>query len=512
MTQIHLLVIIHGLWGNPEHVGELDRIVREAHGDREKEGVRLHVLLAKTNSEDSTYDGVDWGGERVAREVKAEVAALKEAGEEVVKFSVTGYSMGGLVARYLIGVLHQQGFFKVVTPVNFNTFATPHIGLPKYPTLVSALGHSLGKTMLSRSGKQFLLVDEWSKSGRPLLEVLADPSHVFYQGLALFQHLRVYANAVNDVTVPYPSAVIEGEDPFVDHKTNGMHIELHETYAPLIKRYTRPLRTNERPSALAKSWRSLKLNSNLQQPRTVEASDLSTRVLVYTALPVLLPILVPYVLTKVHMAAKTSKARIKLLEEDADLKDSLFHIFTATPDDSSLTSRSDTTDAGDPSPLPRPPSEVVDAAISEAISAINTSDAISEQTDSSSDEDTLLAADVQTLSLTPTTSEGQSPSSSTPSLDSTSKKKGCRIKAKSESRDKKKEKEKEKARCHRIEITDPQQKIVQNLNKLPIQKERAFFPSVGNSHAYIICREVKRFENQRAGEGVIRHWADNFIL
>lgn len=66
MTAVHLLVLVHGMWGNPGHLSELDRIVRErTAGDAPS----LHVILAETNSEDSTYDGVDWGGERVAQEV-----------------------------------------------------------------------------------------------------------------------------------------------------------------------------------------------------------------------------------------------------------------------------------------------------------------------------------------------------------------------------------------------------------------------------------------------------------
>ena len=33
------------------------------------EGVELDVLVAEANRDQSTYDGIDWGGERVADEV-----------------------------------------------------------------------------------------------------------------------------------------------------------------------------------------------------------------------------------------------------------------------------------------------------------------------------------------------------------------------------------------------------------------------------------------------------------
>ena len=73
-------------------------------------------------------------------------------------------------------VLYQQGFFDNVEPMNFNTIATPHCGLPRYPSLFSSLFSALGPRLLSRTGEQFYCVDKWSPKGRPLLVVMADPS------------------------------------------------------------------------------------------------------------------------------------------------------------------------------------------------------------------------------------------------------------------------------------------------------------------------------------------------
>lgn len=70
MTNIHLLVLIHGMWGNPAHIAELDRIARETHSAAGSDGAVLHVLKAESIRDNSTYDGVDWGGERIAKEVR----------------------------------------------------------------------------------------------------------------------------------------------------------------------------------------------------------------------------------------------------------------------------------------------------------------------------------------------------------------------------------------------------------------------------------------------------------
>ena len=69
MTNIHLLVLIHGMWGNPAHIAELDRFARETYSVAGSDGTVLHVLKAESIRDNSTYDGVDWGGERIAKEV-----------------------------------------------------------------------------------------------------------------------------------------------------------------------------------------------------------------------------------------------------------------------------------------------------------------------------------------------------------------------------------------------------------------------------------------------------------
>jgi len=77
-------------------------------------------------------------------------------------------------------VLYHAGFFEKITPVNFNTIATPHVGLPRYSSLLSSLASALGSKLLSRTGEQFYCADKWSPKGRPLLVVLADPSEIYH--------------------------------------------------------------------------------------------------------------------------------------------------------------------------------------------------------------------------------------------------------------------------------------------------------------------------------------------
>ncbi|KAF9269058.1 DUF676-domain-containing protein [Marasmius fiardii PR-910] len=301
--QIHLLVLVHGMWGNPSHLQQLEILASRKPG--------IHVLLPQTNAEDSTYDGIDWGGERVAQEILETVDKLAQEGKTVTKFSITGYSLGGLVSRYVIGILHQKRFFDNVIPVNFNTIATPHLGLPKYPNFLSYMGNVMGPRLLSRTGEQFYCVDKWSNTGRSLLEAMADPQKVFYQALSKFQEIRIFANAVYDRTVPYVTAAIEVDDPFIDYTTNDVQITFHEDYPRVIKTYSKP----STPSSLK---RKSKDKSNDRKPPALLPFPwfrFPVNIAIYASLPLLLPTVATLVVVRFSKASKRSKERIKLLEE-----------------------------------------------------------------------------------------------------------------------------------------------------------------------------------------------------
>ena len=81
MSSIHLLVLIHGMWGNPGHLAELYRIAQDTHSLPSEDGTKLEILLAETNREEGTYDGIDWGGERVAKDRKSTRLNSSHSGE-----------------------------------------------------------------------------------------------------------------------------------------------------------------------------------------------------------------------------------------------------------------------------------------------------------------------------------------------------------------------------------------------------------------------------------------------
>lgn len=68
-SPVHLLVLVHGLWGNVEHLSTLATIIKETHNGTSDASVELDVLVAEGNQNFHTYDGIDWGAERVVQEV-----------------------------------------------------------------------------------------------------------------------------------------------------------------------------------------------------------------------------------------------------------------------------------------------------------------------------------------------------------------------------------------------------------------------------------------------------------
>ena len=99
-------------WGNPVHLWAVAKALRNTHSEDE-----LYIHFAKRNSGNLTYDGIETGGERVCLEIEEEIEAIRRKGGNVKKISLVGYSLGGLIARYAVGLMHAKGIFDDIEPV-----------------------------------------------------------------------------------------------------------------------------------------------------------------------------------------------------------------------------------------------------------------------------------------------------------------------------------------------------------------------------------------------------------
>ncbi|KSA02120.1 uncharacterized protein AC631_02116 [Debaryomyces fabryi] len=229
------------------------------------------IITYKTNSHGGflTYDGIDVNGKRIANEITAETDKLDNTGHKVRKFSILGYSLGGLISRYAIGVLYYEGYFEKAEPVNFITFCSPHVGAIKpYNSFLSKMFNGFASYFLAHSGAQLFLKDKQqvksdyagnNNHNLPLLVWMAEPASTFYVALSKFKHRSVYANAIGDKRAGFFTAAIATMDPFqsmVDRNASAYDFDYVEGYEPTVIDFTKPIsfsKLEETKSAHARS-------------------------------------------------------------------------------------------------------------------------------------------------------------------------------------------------------------------------------------------------------------------
>ncbi|KAG9028709.1 hypothetical protein FRB95_006151 [Tulasnella sp. JGI-2019a] len=533
-TEVHLLALIHGMWGQPAHLSRFAEVMKETHEKSlGNNGRELDVLVAETNRDSHTYDGVDWGAERVVREIHDRIKVIEKENKKVTRFSLVGYSLGGLLARYAIGILYSQKFFDKVTPVHFATVATPNIGLLRYPTFVSTLFSKLGPIFLSRTGEHFYATDVWegvdASQKKPLLEVMTEKGGVFYDGLARFKHFTVYANAINDRTVPFMTAAIEPYDPFVAYARTGLEIDIDEKYPPIIKAYHLPegFVTPEdplQPPLFSKMWwvewynRPSNLPPALQKP-------FPWNILVYILLP-LLAVFVPIaVVSTFSYNVFHSRRRIKLLEstEGSGNRSTIMQLMNNLErgvedavvefmDDDVLKQTEETLDINGNGGMESCASTPTEGATTPMLPTDDERPGKLVTKPPPLTSSVLRHRRRSSITYTPS-SDPHSPyysrRASNPPLpvghngNNISKLAASTVNSATENDMKSPE--------NQPILAPTQLRMIQNLNALPtLKKEFVFLDNMRNSHATIVCRDLKRFDFHKRGEGVLRNFADGF--
>ncbi|GFY80670.1 alpha/beta-Hydrolases superfamily protein [Actinidia rufa] len=238
MSQAHLVIMVNGIVGSAADW----RYAAEQFVKKLPDKVIVH--RSECNYSKLTFDGVDRMGERLA----GEVLDVVKRWPEVRKISFVAHSLGGLVARYAIGRLYEL-FPKMETtglsgncssrehlnkltqhpekhfgariaglePMNFVTFATPHLGSRGHRQLPFLCGlpfleRSAPQTahlIVGRSGKHLFLTD--NDEGKPplLVQMVNDSNDVkFMSALRSFKRRVAYANANYDYVVGWRTSSI----------------------------------------------------------------------------------------------------------------------------------------------------------------------------------------------------------------------------------------------------------------------------------------------------------------
>ncbi|KAI3496164.1 hypothetical protein L1887_38517 [Cichorium endivia] len=229
----HLVIMVNGIIGSSADW----RYAAKQFLNRLPDKVIVHC--SECNSSTLTFDGVDRMGERLA----TEVLMVVKRWPEVSKISFVSHSLGGLVARYAIGILYenipvikspnlnekntnnseQKQFLESkiagLQPVNFITVATPHLGSRGHRQLPFLCGLPFlekrapltAHWLVGRSGKHlFLSDDDDDVDGRPLLlRMVYDSEEIkFMSALRSFKRRVAYANANYDHVVGWNTSSI----------------------------------------------------------------------------------------------------------------------------------------------------------------------------------------------------------------------------------------------------------------------------------------------------------------
>lgn len=222
----HLVIMVNGLVGSAEDW----RFAAEQFVKKLPDKVIVH--RSECNSLTLTFDGVDLMGERLAEEV----ISVVNRRPGVQKISFVAHSLGGLIARYAIGRLYEpvrrdspindhhinedknlEGKIAGLEPMNFITFASPHLGSRGHKQLPILCGlpflerraSETAHLIVGRTGKHLFLTD--SDEGRPplLLRMVDDDDDIMFRSaLQSFNRRVAYANANYDHMVGWGTSSI----------------------------------------------------------------------------------------------------------------------------------------------------------------------------------------------------------------------------------------------------------------------------------------------------------------
>ncbi|CCH58414.1 hypothetical protein TBLA_0A06220 [Henningerozyma blattae CBS 6284] len=215
----HLFVLIHGLWGNYKHMDSLKQIFKSYFKNDQ-----IVIFTPAENAKFKTIDGIELVGYRTLIELCQFIKSYYNLNpnSRFTKISFLGYSMGGLVSRFVIGKMQNEcyEFFKDIEPYLFITMATPHIGVNFYnPTsIVKIILYSflkfLGSNVLGKSGHE-LFISDGNLNKEPILVQLSKGDYL--KGLERFKYRIAMANTKNDRTVAFYTSFITNVDPFIQY-------------------------------------------------------------------------------------------------------------------------------------------------------------------------------------------------------------------------------------------------------------------------------------------------------
>lgn len=277
VKQIHLCVLVHGLFGNASEMGYIQESMLKKMENEESKAKKSPTATVTADSDDDdaitttqfivhsaisnegkTSDGIKAGGDRLANEVNTIIDHLFKQHEEKsnqtpsspmnISLSFVGNSLGGLYARYALSGI------KCAANIQFNIFmttATPHLGKTglsylRIPTMAEKI---VGK-ILQPTGEDLFFdcatninsgggANNKNENNLVLIERMSI-ENCFMKPLSLFKKRIAYANAYGtDFQVPTNTAAFLSNTASIHNiiqndDDNSSNVDVSETSEILL--------------------------------------------------------------------------------------------------------------------------------------------------------------------------------------------------------------------------------------------------------------------------------------
>lgn len=305
----HLFVLVHGLWGGPNHMSTIERAILD--GLSTVTDDKIVTLKPSSFRFWKTYDGIQVNAERVMTDILYEIETLKEKQNyHVNKISIIGYSLGGLISRYVIGKFYELGVFNYIEPVFFTTFATPHVGVEFLnDNFFDKTANALGQYLFGKSGRQIFITDH-----EHLLVKMADPNSIYYKGLLKFKKHLLLANVKNDRTVAFFTSFITDYAPFEDWNKIKIEYLSNLPQSRIGNHYVKPKVIDLKLSNSLDEISDDDFKGNMQEATSILRSNKVFKFLIIIVGALfLIPIWIPLVLISSLIASIYSMVKIRIL-------------------------------------------------------------------------------------------------------------------------------------------------------------------------------------------------------
>ncbi|XP_057973880.1 lipid droplet phospholipase 1 [Malania oleifera] len=282
----HLVILVNGLVGSAQNW----RYAAKQFLKKYSQDVIAHC--SECNPSRLTFGGVDVMGERLAQEV---ISVIKRY-PDVQKISFVGHSLGGLVARYAIARLYgrdltmelsqghenhngerpgdpcledkYRGKIAGLEPMNFITFATPHLGSRGHKQVPVFCGFNRMERAVShiswflgRTGRHLFLTDHDDGKQPLLLRMVNDCENLpFMSALQSFRRRVAYANVHFDQLVGWSTSSIRKQNELPKRQ----QFSSHDKYPHIV---------NVEEATVASSKQEVSSEANIKKSKTIDMEE-----------------------------------------------------------------------------------------------------------------------------------------------------------------------------------------------------------------------------------------------